>query len=94
MPSGQAGRSRLALLGPAVFIPRAIDLKEVHREVELSRITMSIIVRHGALLSQSHRALAGESRIDRAVRGYVVDLAARRTDVHEIPVTQIIQGCS
>jgi hypothetical protein len=34
------------------------------------------------------------SRIDTSVRGDIVDLAARRTDIHELPVTQVAQGGS
>jgi hypothetical protein len=31
------------------------------------------------------------SRVDRAVRGYVIDLPARKTDIEELPVTQVTQ---
>lgn len=57
--SDHAGRWRLALLKPIVFIPGTIDLKEAHREVEVSRKAMRIVGWHGTLpyIEANHQVL-------------------------------------
>jgi len=74
----------------AVSLAFVRDLKRPNADIGAQELRPVVTSR----TFQAVHALFGKSGVDRTVRGDVVDLAARRTDIRQLPVTQVAQGCS